>query len=246
MEELVIELGRLYLPAGFPAEVLRAHFGGEAAGPIDLLADGATRAIVIPFDRQPGDGEDGHWQRLCEVANALQEDLALPAPAVSISGASGYRLWLSFDAPLPLARAQQFLDALRAAYFADVSAALRIDASVEVPPCRHAASGKWAAFIHPGMGASFADAPGLEMAPPFTAQAAFLEGLGSIGAAQLQHAFGVLERAAAPAPASQPASQSAPAGVPAGLLLKDATLEDIVRFLHAKNIEPTFRHLLPR
>jgi hypothetical protein len=29
-----------------------------------------------------------------------------------------------------------------------------------------------------------------------------------------------------------------------GLLLKDATLEDIVQFLHAKNIEPTFRHLI--
>jgi hypothetical protein len=29
------------------------------------------------------------------------------------------------------------------------------------------------------------------------------------------------------------------------LLLRDATLEDIVRHLHAKNIEPTFRHLLP-
>lgn len=28
------------------------------------------------------------------------------------------------------------------------------------------------------------------------------------------------------------------------LLLKDASLENIVRFLHSKNIEPTFRHLL--
>lgn len=29
-----------------------------------------------------------------------------------------------------------------------------------------------------------------------------------------------------------------------GLLLKDASLEDIIEFLHCKNIEPTFRHLL--
>ena len=29
-----------------------------------------------------------------------------------------------------------------------------------------------------------------------------------------------------------------------GLLLVDASLEDIIRFLHSKNIEPTFRHLL--
>ncbi|MFI3748300.1 hypothetical protein, partial [Citrobacter braakii] len=28
------------------------------------------------------------------------------------------------------------------------------------------------------------------------------------------------------------------------LLLKDATLEDIVKLLHSRNIEPTFRHLI--
>lgn len=32
--------------------------------------------------------------------------------------------------------------------------------------------------------------------------------------------------------------------VVSGLLLADATLEDIIEFLHCKNIEPTFRHLL--
>jgi transcriptional regulator with XRE-family HTH domain len=32
--------------------------------------------------------------------------------------------------------------------------------------------------------------------------------------------------------------------VVSGLLLGDATLEDIIKFLHSKNIEPTFRHLL--
>jgi hypothetical protein len=31
-----------------------------------------------------------------------------------------------------------------------------------------------------------------------------------------------------------------------GLLLKDATLEDIVRHLHGQNIEPTFRFLAPQ
>ncbi|WP_409032981.1 hypothetical protein [Janthinobacterium sp. CG_23.3] len=30
-----------------------------------------------------------------------------------------------------------------------------------------------------------------------------------------------------------------------GLLLEDATLEDIVKLLHPKGIEPTFRHLIP-
>jgi hypothetical protein len=31
-----------------------------------------------------------------------------------------------------------------------------------------------------------------------------------------------------------------------GLLLRDATLDDIVRFLHARGIEPTFRFIVPR
>jgi hypothetical protein len=54
----------------------------------------------------------------------------------------------------------------------------------------------------------------------------------------------------APAPARpQARARSAaarPSSLPDGLLLKDATLEDIVRHLHEKNIEPTFRFLHPQ
>jgi hypothetical protein len=45
------------------------------------------------------------------------------------------------------------------------------------------------------------------------------------------------------APAKAPSRTKA---APAGLLLKDATLEDIVRHLHGQNIEPTFRFLAPQ
>jgi len=87
---------------------------------------------------------------------------------------------------------------------------------------------------------------------------AFLDGLDSIGAAQFEAAFGKLQagKAAVPVPAAAPLAPDAasvpaaqpmlPAAAPEGLLLKDATLEDIVRLLHARNIEPTFRHLLPK
>jgi hypothetical protein len=92
------------------------------------------------------------------------------------------------------------------------------------------------------MGASFADEPGLEVAPPLAAQAAFLEGLESIGLAQFRQALHAL----APVPASAAPEERPLAPGPAdGVLLRDATLEDIVRHLHAKNIEPTFRHLVP-
>jgi hypothetical protein len=187
-------------------------------------AGAADHTRVIAFD---------DWSLLCTVANALQTELALPAPAVSISGQRGFRLWLSFEAPVAMATAQQFLAALHQAYFPDV--ALRADAPAELPPFQHPESGLWAAFINPGLGASFADESGLEMAPPLAAQAALLENVRSISAPQLQHAMQLL----APAPAPV-------ASAPQGLLLKDATLEEIVRHLHSLNIEPTFRHLIKR
>jgi hypothetical protein len=86
------------------------------------------------------------------------------------------------------------------------------------------------------------------MAPPLAGQAGFLEPLESIGEEQfaramrkLQQPPGAAASAAAP-PASAAPAASSPAA-PDGLLLKDATLEDIVRFLQSKNIEPTFRFL---
>src|SRR5690606_3033258 len=95
-----------------------------------------------------------------------------------------------------------------------------------------------------GMGASFIDEPGIEMAPPPVAQAAFLEQLETVGLEQFKAALASLQ----PAPKlDMPAVNSARATPAAAgvLLLRDATLEDIVRHLHALDIEPTFRHLLP-
>jgi hypothetical protein len=254
MHELISQLRRLYLPEGAALpDGLEQHLAGTATRAVDLARDGTLRAIVLPFDRPAGGDGSEQWERLCSVANALQGELGLPAPAVSVSGGAGFRLWLSFEEPVPVAFAQRFLDLVRAAYCQDaVLPAAGVLAPVELPPCRNEATDKWAAFIHPGMGASFADEPALEMAPPAAAQAAFLQGLQSIDAAQLRHAMDVLqgatgkvEPAAPAADAAPPAAMPTAMGIAPGLLLKDATLEDIVRFLHAKNIEPTFRHLLP-
>lgn len=244
MQKLISELTRLYLPAGAVSpEALAGHVLGNTTLAVKLADDnGQVRAIVIPFRKMSGGDGAQHWSQLCSLANALQTELGLPAPAVSISGADGYGLWLSLEKPVPAAQAQQLLDLLGKAYLPDMA----IDpgavlAPVELPPCLNQHSGKWAAFIHPGMGASFADEPGLEMAPPAAGQVAFLEGLHSISGEQLRHAMELLQPAqAASAPAPERPADSA------GLLLKDAKLEDIVRFLHAKNIEPTFRYLLPK
>lgn len=302
MQKLIAQLTRLYFPAALQDDaatyaVLAQRLQGHVSGDM-LLAGGDCRVLAIRFPKV--DHEGSHWTRLCEVAQALQGVLGLPAPAVSVSGQNGFVLWLSFAAPLAPTRAQDFLQLLHAAYFPDFPLAPdAATAPVELPPCLHEGTGRWAAFIHPGMGASFADEAGLDVAPPFAAQAAFLDSLESISSAQLAHALALLKPAPAVSPAfsapvsapgyasisaaangsanaaamaNMPAMAAVPVGGVAawtagmaeaamqaagpvaptaagaaadGLLLKDATLEDIVKFLHAKNIEPTFRHLLP-
>lgn len=254
IDTLIGQLARLYLaPEAVTREALAQHIRGQGTLAIKLTtADNLTRALAIPFRKAGGPDDDRHWTRLCLVANALQADLGLPAPAVSINGASAYCLWLSLAEPVSAADAQAFLEALRDAYFAEID----VDpdaatAPVYLPPCLNPRTGKWAAFIHPGMGAAFADEAGLDIAPPLAGQAAFLEGLASIDRAQFDAARLRLrparKEAGTPAQPAQAmpaqAAQSVP-GSPApadGLLLKDATLEDIVRHLHAKGIEPTFR-----
>jgi len=235
MQKLTSELQRLYLLPGQQAD-------GQA---IELVtANGLTRTLVIDFHKAP---EEQHWARLCDVANALQTELGLPAPAVSVSGGDCYRLWLSLAQPVTEVQAKQFLALLHKAYFEDEP----IDfgrSRVDLPPAQNHATGLWAAFVNPSMGGALAEDLGLEMAPPEAAQAAFLERLGSITEEEFTQALATLRRKhdAVPAPASVPAA-APPAKSDAerqGLLLRDATLEDIVRHLHAMGIEPTFRHVL--
>jgi hypothetical protein len=263
MDKLIAELKRLYLledqeyfPAGaFTDAMLAQHLSGEKTTPLNLVSDnGLVRAMIVDFHRMGDAPALQHWDRLCGVANALQDQLSLPAPAVSVSGAGGYSLWMSLATPVPLNQAQHFLHLLRKTYFPDIpneEIGLRPDTltstTAELPPCLHLASGHWAAFINPGMGASFADAAGLEMMPPYAAQAAFLEGLQGMTDKQFTHAIGIMHPPQGKERAHKVAEPvAAPHQAPAGLLLKDATLEDIIRHLHAKNIEPTFRHLIPK
>lgn len=246
--------------------------GDTDSQPLPLVsAAGLTRTLILEFRRTANQATPRHWDQLCQMANYLQDKLGLPAPAVSISGNNAYRLWLSLAQPVPLTQAHAFLQALCASNFPDLHAAQlnwlpqagSDDAShlsIECPPCLQS-NGLWSAFIHPGMGAAFEEEGGLEMPPPAAGQAAFLERLRSISAEQWQQscatlqnhqratpaadsAAGVLPAAALPASTATQLKQPGPAANP-GLLLKDATLDDIIRHLHERNIEPTFRHLLP-
>ncbi|MGK5079861.1 hypothetical protein [Janthinobacterium sp. HLX7-2] len=268
MHKLISELKRLYLfdeqqqylDADGSAQpltpaVLARHVAGEQTVAARLVSDGGlARALVLEFGGKGGGrGGEQHWSALCTIANAVQHELDLPAPAVSISG-TAFQLWLSLATPVPIAQARQFVQLLRSTFLPASTDILAVapPAYVEqvmLPPALQP-SGKWAAFIHPSMGAAFVDEPGLDMPPPPAAQLGFLESLRSINPAQFAQALAKLQghaglvpeavAVAAPAPLPAPVAPSAPTG----LLLQDATLEDIVRWLHARNIEPTFRHRL--
>jgi hypothetical protein len=173
MDKLTTELSRLY---GRPGE---------------------PRALVLGF-RCTAD-----WERAASLWQALQEELELPAPAISVSVADGYRLWLSLAAPLPTAEVQAFLDALRGKYLADLSPGklellVGESASLSPVPALDPASGKWSAFIDPSMGSMFVEEPGLEMAPSLDRQADMLAGLRSITANSLRQAMEKLQTAAEP------------------------------------------------
>lgn len=231
VHKLLSELTRLYLVPGTTSpEAFRQHMADPAAFPVRLAApDGTARALVLSFPA------NGNWALLCAVANAMQTELGLPAPAVSISGVDGFGLWLSLSRAMPPAQRAEFAALLRQAYCPDLAP---FPAQADLPPCARSGTDKWSAFIHPDLGASFADEPWLEVTPPEHGQVALLEHLESISDAQFVQALGLLRAKQGAAPAA------AGAVPPPGLLLADATLEDIVRHLHAKNIEPTFRHLI--
>ena len=247
MDKLTSELMRLYLLPDSPAaQALAQRAPDGPCDPVGLASsDGLLRAIALPFRKAAGEDAQ-HWERLCTVANGLQADHGFPAPAVSVASTGGYVLWLSLEAPVPMAEARRFVAGLDGLWPDTLPSPDTVGMPVELPPCQNGAAGHWAAFIHPGMGASFADESGLDMAPPAAGQVAFLEGLHSIPADQFRSTLGRLAPPAPPAPVAPAASMPARAGVPDGLLLRDATLDDIVRVLHARGIEPTFRFIVPR
>lgn len=259
MQQLIAELSRLYLlepqlcfeggareqRVALSSGRLEQHLLGLKTLAVDLVSAAATaRAFVLDFSAGGAVRGEQQWRALCVLANALRENLQLAAPAVSISG-HGFQLWLSLSTATPLAEIAEFVQRLHAEYLPDEKDKGNgvLVTVVDLPPARQA-SGKWAAFIHPGMGSSFADDPALEMAPPVGAQIGFLEGLRSIDDAHFGEALATLRRRQALAAPAAPAP-AATGAVREGLLLKDATVDDIVQWLHARHIEPTLRYRLP-
>ena len=187
-----------------PAIVTKS-LAGELTVGLNLVSPaGMARAMVVSFARATD------WEQVANLYQALQDELDLPAPGVSVSGRKGYSLWFSLAEALPLAQIQAWVDssfpggrqaflaALRLKYLADIPLAhleLQPDALAikTLAPTRHNATGKWSAFIDPSMGSMFIVEPGLEMAPILDRQAGMLAGLKSIKTANFQRALSILQ-----------------------------------------------------
>ncbi len=175
-----------------PAIVTKS-LAGELTVGLNLVSPaGMARVMVVSFARATD------WEQVANLYQAVQDELDLPAPAVSVSGRKGYSLWFSLAEALPLAQIQAFLAALRLKYLADIPLAhLELQPNAlaikTLAPTRHNATGKWSAFIDPSMGSMFIVEPGLEMAPILDRQAGMLAGLKSIKTANFQRALSILQ-----------------------------------------------------
>lgn len=223
MNKLIQELQRLYLLDGqawrareagtgdCPAdlagsiltpEIVARSLAGEAVIELELITpDNMVRAMVLEF------ASAADWEAVARLYQGIQEDLELPAPAVAVSGHSGFQLWLSLSERVPADQASLFLTALRDKYLIDMPLAklgFHPDAGlvaggsglVALVPALHERTGQWSAFIDPSMGSMFVDESGLDMAPSPDRQADMLSGLESIKAADFQRVLASLQSVA--------------------------------------------------
>ncbi|MBP8267756.1 MAG: hypothetical protein KAX47_14475 [Zoogloea sp.] len=209
MHSLIAELQRLFVR---PGQTLPDPLP-EAGVALDLVSpDARVWTMVIAIAPAAG------WAPVAALCEGVANVLELPAPAVSVAGGAGFRVWFALADPVPLARAEAFLAALRARFLADVPAAQvgllpsATDRSVPLDPAREAGDGRWTAFIDPAMGGMFAGETWLDMAPSPERQADLLAGFKSIGTADFVRAMALLEPGGAVVPA--------PLGPVAGLMME--------------------------
>ncbi|NML44163.1 hypothetical protein HHL11_10410 [Ramlibacter sp. G-1-2-2] len=164
------------------------------------------------------------WDRLGALWQGVQAGLALPAPAIAVSGSAGYQLWFSTAEPLAQARALEFLDALRQRYLADVPRD-RVSMTIGPPlPPFEAAPDQWSAFVASDLAALFSDEPWLDIPPGAEAQAELLSRLKSMKTEDVERVLA--------APAAPAANTQAPQQDPRSFLL--AVMNDPAVAMHLR------------
>ena len=178
MNRLQTEQRRLYLVA-------------DPASERETLMDaqGWVRALVVEVAQQVG------WEVVAALCHGIQGDLDLPTPAIAVSGGAGFQVWLSLVEPVPVAEAQTFLGALCQRFLSQVPARhVRCMPSTQqgiqatLVPAPQGETGRWSAFVAPGLASMFADEPWLDAPPGVDAQAQLLSRLESISPSELVRA----------------------------------------------------------
>jgi hypothetical protein len=177
----------------------------EDSGLIDGL--GQVRALVVNVAQPAG------WDAVAALCQGIQDELDLPTPAIAVSGGAGFQVWLSLAEPVLVLHAQAFLTALCQRFLSTVPArhvqCLPVAEPSAALPARHAslvpalqgATGRWSAFVAPGLASMFADEPWLDVQPGIDAQAQLLCRLESISVAdfaRVKKELGLLDGKAAP------------------------------------------------
>lgn len=186
-------------------------------------ADGRTRALLIELSRPAS------WSALAPVWQGVQQELALPAPAIAISGRDGYQLWFPMAEPIEAQQGLAFLQALCLRYLPDVPPPrLHLQAGetcssgeaaprqvIALPPQAQAEPDRWSAFVSADLAPVFGDSPWLDMAPGPDAQADVLASVAPIPPGALADALSRLAPAPAPAlPTSPSTVAKAPGALP--------------------------------
>jgi hypothetical protein len=168
MNRLQIELDRLYALGANATD-------GPAGDDVPASGQRGSRALVLELARPAS------WEQLGSVWKGVQADLALPAPAIAVSGADGLQVWFSFASPISPCAAERFLHGLRARYLSGVGATQvrLVTEKAELPPAPPVEVGpdRWSAFVTPDLASIFADTPWLDIPPNDEGQAAILRAL---------------------------------------------------------------------
>lgn len=193
MNKLESELQRLYF---FPSQAWLGAKSESDNPHINLItATGLVRCLVISVK------DGGAWQQVAALYQGIQDELELPAPAISVSVEDGYQIWFSLAEPVALQLAQDFMEGLCRKYLAETKAAkLKLrpgtaDALKFVPkiPARQDTSERWSAYIDPTMGSMFVEETWLEMTPILDKQAGMLAGLKSTNTEDFHRALSTLQ-----------------------------------------------------
>ena len=212
-----------------------------------LAPEGQVRALVLELAR-PAD-----WSLLAPLWRGVQTELALPAPAIAVSGVDGYQLWFSLAEPVPALEGAVFLDALRRHYLGPVTAsrislapslaAPEAQPTLPVPGQQQDASDHWSAFVAPDLAPIFADEPWLDQPPSPDAQASVLARLQSIQPTAFAAALARLRPAAPSELSPQTLARVGQPQEPKAFLLalmNDPALELRLRIEAAKALLPYF------